>query len=371
MDLTTLNKIRVLIVEDDEDDYFIIRKLFAAIDNASFEVDRAADYETARSLILKRAHDVYLIDYRLGAKTGLDLLKAGHAEKRSEPFILLTGAGDPEVEWRSMRLAASDFLVKGSLTVDVLSRAIYYALERKRIERQRVQELVELNRNKDEFISIASHQLRTPATAVKQYIGMVVEGLAGEVPEQQMKLLKRAYSSNDRQLSIVSDLLRVAQVDSGQLTLNKEKLNIASLVEEVITELTPIFKKRLQQVAFRAADNLPSVAVDRKSFRMVIENLIDNASKYSPDGKKIAIGITDEPKSLQVIIADQGVGIEPSQLKKLFEKFSRIPNKLSTERGGTGLGLYWAKQVVDLHGGKINAKNNASEGATFTVSLPK
>lgn len=371
MDLSALSRIKVLVVEDDDDDFLIIKRLFSSIQNATFETERVADYTSALKQIQLKKHDVYLIDYRLGGKTGLDLLKDGHAEKRSEPFILLTGAGDPEVELRSMRLAASDFLVKDKLSVDVLSRAIYYALERKKIEKQRVQELIDLNRNKDEFISIASHQLRTPATAVKQYIGMVIEGLAGDVPEQQLKLLKRAYKSNDRQLTIVTDLLRVAQIDSGQVSLMKEQVDLSELIQEVITDLSSSFRKRHQHVTFRSDDTVPLAFVDRKSFRMVLENLLDNASKYSLDGKKIAIGLMHDDTNIKIAIADQGVGIEPSQLKHLFEKFSRIPNELSTVRGGTGLGLYWAKQIVDLHSGRITAANNDIAGSTFTVYLPK
>lgn len=371
MDLSVLSRIKVLIVEDDEDDFLILKRMFSNIQNATFEIDRSSNYDEALKQIQLKKHDVYLIDYRLGEKTGLDLLKDGHAEKRSVPFILLTGAGDPEVEWRSMRLAASDFLVKDKLSSDVLSRAIYYALERKKIEKQRVQELIDLNRNKDEFISIASHQLRTPATAVKQYIGMVIEGLVGDVPEQQLKLLKRAYVSNDRQLAIVTDLLRVAQIDSGQVTLQKESVDLGELIQEVITDLSSTFKKRNQQISFKSDQSMPAASIDRKAFRMVLENLIDNASKYSVDGKKIAVGLTHNDRGFEIAVADQGVGIDPAQFKQLFEKFSRIPNELSTVRGGTGLGLYWAKQIVDLHQGTIKVTNNEREGTTFTVSLPK
>ena len=372
MDLEAFNrKVRVLVIDDDEDDFFLLKKTFSAIPNSPFVLDWTPSFDRALELINERQHDVFMIDYRLGAHTGLELLKLAEAEQRSEPFILLTGVDDREVEWRSMRLAAADYLIKSTINSEVLSRALYYALQRKQIEKQRLQHLVELNRSKDEFISIASHQLRTPATAVKQYLGMLLEGFVGELEAKQQAMLKKAYENNERQLRIVSDLLKVAQVDAGQIMLRKESVDLHSLLEDVIRDLGGVLNSRQQTVVFYPATEVPEVNIDLGSIRMVFENLIDNASKYSEEGTQINVSVRHDDTVATVAISDEGVGIIEADRRRLFEKFSRLDNSLSTKVGGTGLGLYWAKKIVNLHNGSLIYAPNVPKGSIFSVGLPK
>lgn len=371
MDYGKFKKVRILLVDDDEDDALIVRKQIEKIPDNPFIFEWCASFEKAKKLIIAQKHDVYLIDYQLGEKTGLDLLKLVRPAKRPEPFILLTGAGDREIEWKSMKLAAADYLVKGSFTSDMLARTMYYALQRKEIEEQRIQHYIELNQSKDEFISIASHQLRTPATAVKQYVGMLLEGFAGELEKGQFDMLQKAYQSNERQLKIVSDLLKVAQVDAGKVVFVKNYTNLNDIIYDVIYDMRGVFIARDQEVVFESHDPPPVVLIDLESIRMVFDNLIDNASKYSEENKKIIIEVEETEKNVMVHISDEGVGISQTERRRLFEKFSRISNPLSTKVGGTGLGLYWAKKIVDLHDGSITVKSKKGEGATFTVSLPK
>ena len=372
MDLEVFNKaVRVLVVDDDEEDFFILKKIFQKIPNSPFTLEWASTFEKGLKRINEQQHDVFLIDYQLGEFTGLELLKRAKAESRSEPFILLTGMDDREIEWRSLRLAAADYLIKGKITSEVLSRALYYSLQRKQIEKQRLQHLVDLNRSKDEFISIASHQLRTPATAVKQYLGMVLEGFVGDVEPRQGALLQKAYENNERQLGIVSDLLRVAQVDAGQVMLKKEDVALNGLLETIIHNLAGIFKQRHQTVAFYPAPSDPVVTIDKSSIQMVFENLIDNASKYSEENTQITVTLQEHAGDVAVDVADEGVGIREQDRERLFEKFSRFDNPLSTKVGGTGLGLYWAKKIIVLHDGSLEYAPNTPRGSIFTVTIPK
>ena len=364
-------KINVLLVDDDEDDYLIIKHVFARIADSPFVLTWCPAFEKAKRLIASSSYDVYLIDYRLGAHTGLELLEFAEPQKRSEPFILLTGAGDKEIEKRSMKLAAADYLVKGTFNADLLSRTLYYSLERKQIEQQRVQHLIDLNRTKDEFISLASHQLRTPATGVKQYVGMVLEGFAGELNDTQHTLLSKAYESNERQLRIVSDLLKVAQVDAGKVVLRRSHVDVVNLIRDVIREQQATFKSRHQSIEFQPPQEKIIVHIDEDNVRMVIENIIDNASKYSGTNKTITVELGEADNTASIRIADQGVGIDEEYWDKMFEKFSRIHNPLSTHVGGTGLGLYWAKKIIDLHGGDISFTSHVGKGTTFTILLPK
>jgi PAS domain S-box-containing protein len=232
-------------------------------------------------------------------------------------------------------------------------------------------QLVALNRSKDEFISLASHQLRTPATGVKQYVGMLLEGYAGRLTKKQKELLQIAFESNERQMAIIDDLLRVAQVDAGKVVLHKERADIVRLVQDVLKEQASRFEGRNQEIKFTTQAPSMIALIDAKRMRMVFENLIDNASKYTPHGKKLMITITHNYNEIFVAIKDQGVGIAKNDIPKLFQKFSRVDNPLSTVVGGTGIGLYWAKRIVDIHEGAITVSSRLNQGSVFTVTLPK
>lgn len=232
-------------------------------------------------------------------------------------------------------------------------------------------ELEALNASKDEFISLASHQLRTPATGVKQFLSLLLEGYAGELTEQQRDYLQRAYRSNDRQIELVNDMLMVAQVDAGKVTLDRATHDLTALTKDVVDEQKSSFTKRKQRVTLSLPTTRVQASVDAPRFRMVIENIISNASKYTPEGGAIYISLTSSDHSATITVRDTGVGIDPESISKLFRKFSRIPNKLSTLVGGSGLGLYWALKITELHGGTIDIKSQVGKGSIFRITVPK
>ncbi len=234
-----------------------------------------------------------------------------------------------------------------------------------------LEHLIEINDSKDEFISVASHQLRTPATAVKQYLGMVLGGMFGELDEMNRDIIQRANDSNERQIGIISDLLKVAQVDSGKLSLVKEDVDLGQLVREIVQDQSEMFKKRDQTIELDVPKQAINAKIDRNIMRMVIENIVDNASKYTEEGKRISITVREDDDTAYVAVTDEGVGIPRQMLGKIFEKFSRVDNPLSTKVGGTGLGLYWAKKSTELHGGTVIYEPARPRGSIFTISLPK
>jgi two-component system, sensor histidine kinase and response regulator len=359
--------VKVLLVDDDEEDYLIIKHLFNSMKSIENQLEWVSSSEEAIEKIKESRHDAYLIDYRLDARTGLDVLREVNAHERSEPFILLTGVGDQGIERKSLALAASDYLVKSGLTSESLAKALYYALGRKEQEKQKIEQLLEVNKAKDEFISIASHQLRTPVTTVKQYTAMVLEGLAGELNEKQRAFLEKAYESNERQLTIINGLLKVAQIDAGGMELALKETDLRQLVEEAVEDFRPSFEQAGQQLEITTIQNVVA-NVDENALRMVIDNLLENAKKYSDAQSVTRVSITHNTQELEIVISDEGVGVE--QPERLFQKFSRIANKLSNEVGGTGLGLYWAQSITRLHGGDLTYENNTPIGSKFIVKLP-
>jgi signal transduction histidine kinase len=236
---------------------------------------------------------------------------------------------------------------------------------------QRNEELLSISQSKDEFIAITSHQLRTPATGVKQYLGLLLEGYADPLTESQRIFIEKAYENNERQLHIVDDILRIAQLDLDKIKLRPEICDMGVLIQIAVESLQGKFRSRNQKVKYIMPQKPVLARVDTEEFRLVIENLLENASNYSPERKSIIVKIdktkTDEVK---ISIKDHGVGIDPQDMPKLFHKFSRINNPLSNTVNGTGLGLYFSKKVVELHDGKIKARSTAGKSTTFTIILP-
>lgn len=359
--------LKVLLVDDDKEDFIIMKHLFSRIKDVHILLDWVASSDEAIRAIEGKVHDLYLVDYRIDAKTGIDILQAVGARERLEPFILLTGVQDQKIERKSVQYAAADFLVKKNLTTDILAKAVFYALGRKEQENQKIEQLKELNRTKDEFISIASHQLRTPATTVKQYLAMVIDGIVGELTEKQKKLLTKAYESNERQLKIVNDLLKVAQIDAGKLQLFTEEVNVGEYLQEIYDDFNSIFTHDNKILQYTPKNNIIAT-FDKDAIRMVVDNLLENAKKYSEPETATSIELEQDDTSITISVRDHGVGVADPE--RLFEKFSRIDNKLSMEVGGTGLGLYWAASICELHGGKLVYSPNTPLGSIFTIQLP-
>jgi len=238
-------------------------------------------------------------------------------------------------------------------------------------EIRRREESERISRAKTEFISIASHQLRTPLTAIKGYLSMALEGDYGEVPEKLKVPLKNVYLSNERLIKLVEDLLRVSKIEAGKMEMKFEKTNLENLIGEVISMMEVEAKQKGLYLKFeRPKEKLPEILIDREKIRQVILNLIDNAIKYTKEGG-VTVGLKRVKNFLQIFVVDTGEGMSKEEISKIFESFSRgsAGQKLWTE--GAGLGLYIAKKLVELHKGKIWAESQGKgKGSTFFVELP-
>ncbi|MDB5181663.1 MAG: sensory box histidine kinase [Candidatus Saccharibacteria bacterium] len=235
---------------------------------------------------------------------------------------------------------------------------------------QQQKEMQRLSITKDEFISLASHQLRTPATAIKQLLGILLEGFKGDLTDEQLTVIQKAYDSNERQIAIVNRLLSVAQLDGGKVKLQKLPTDIAVLIKDIVEEYADTIARREQAVHIAIPTSLPEINIDAEHLRMALENLIDNASKYTLAGGKITITAKTAKNMLRIEVKDSGVGIAADDISKLFIKFTRIPNELSQKVGGSGLGLYWAYKVIELHGGTMQVASDIHKGTTFAVLIP-
>lgn len=232
-----------------------------------------------------------------------------------------------------------------------------------------IAEELQLERAKDEFISIASHQLRTPASVVKQYLGMIIEGYV-DSPEEQLSILQIAYEHNNNQLDIINDLLNVAQAEANKLKIKYKETDLVALLQKVISSQMAEFQRRNISLKLETEEDPILAKVDPLHIQMVIENIINNANKYSNPNTNVTVIISATSRLATIKIKDEGIGIAKKDIPKLFNKFVRIENVRSTA-SGTGLGLYWAKTLVELHGGRIRIESELGKGSTFIIRLPR
>lgn len=226
-----------------------------------------------------------------------------------------------------------------------------------------------LEKAKHEFVSLASHQLRTPATGVKAFLALLTDGYAGSLTEEQQRYLEKAYDANERQLHIIDDLLNIANIESGKMKLNKVPVDLAKYIEAVVGEYIPAIRALDQSISLIKPDKPLAVEIDQNRFRMVIDNLISNASKYTDSGGLISVTVRRYKGKAAVVVQDTGIGIAKKDMIELFQKFYRIEksNRISVE--GNGLGLYVARHIVKLHGGDITVHSKLGKGSTFIVTV--
>lgn len=228
----------------------------------------------------------------------------------------------------------------------------------------------EVQRSKDELLALASHQLRTPASGVKQYIGMLHQGFVGELTDTQKEIVAKAYAANERQLGIINELLYVSKLDAGQIHLEPSEMDLTSLAKYIVEGFTTQATGKNIELIFHAVTPR-NVIADTRYISMIIENLVSNAIKYSPRGSKVTVRLRDIGENVGLMVVDRGVGIDSDDLPRLFEKFERIDNPLSQSEGGSGLGLFLSKRLAQAHGGDITVETTIGKGSTFTLLIPK
>ena len=234
--------------------------------------------------------------------------------------------------------------------------------------------LKDLDRMKNEFISITSHELRTPLTAIKSYLWLALNGKAGRIENQKLKgYLDKSYISSERMINLVSDMLSVSRIETGKIQILPVRSSVIDLIKDELTELKVKADEKSLSFEFQEPkSSIPDVLIDQERIREVIVNLIGNAIKYTDEGGSIMVGVKKELEFVRVWVKDTGRGILEEDFPKLFKKFGRLDNSYVTaaERGGTGLGLYISKALVELHGGTIDVESKLKEGSTFSFTVP-
>lgn len=313
------------------------------------------------AVLVRLSHDIRVVEEGLGYLM-LGFRKSGNTYSRQDVEVLDTIANELVIA------------IQNALHVEEIQQ--FNLTLQKRIDeatrrlRQTNRRLKLLDETKDDFISMASHQLRTPLTSVKGYISMVLEGDAGKINAQQRSMLEQSFASSQRMVYLIADLLNVSRLKTGKFVIQPSEVSLPDLVEQEIDQLKVSADSRNMTISFKKPKNFPKLMLDETKIRQVIMNFVDNAIYYTPSGGKIKVELAADEGSAKLRVTDNGIGVPKAEQHRLFTKFYRAPNARSVRPDGTGLGLFMANKVVLAQGGHIIFRSTEGKGSTFGFSFP-
>ena len=372
------NKIRVLLIEDDEDDFVLTRDLLREIDPARYDLEWVRNFDQARARVVNNAHDVCLLDYRLGEHDGLELLRLARMESYPPPIILLTGQGDRSVDLEAMQAGAADYLVKGQINAAALERSIRYAVQHRRMEEERLMLVREqeartiaesANQAKDEFLAMVSHELRNPVNIMLGWVQILNRGKPDDgMSVQAMQAIEKSAKT---QLRLIEDLLDVTRIINGTMALDPQPTSLAGIIESTLSNLKPVAEGKEINVKSILPPSDLVVFGDPHRLNQVVDNLLSNALKFTPAKGTVVVELSRDAELAILTVTDNGQGISPEIMPFIFDRYRQGNNTRQVRQGGLGLGLSIVRHIVELHHGTVSAESGGEgQGATFTVRLP-
>jgi signal transduction histidine kinase len=394
---------KVLVVDDEES---VVVTIKAILQLDGYNVATTTSGARAREMVRDVEYDLVLTDLRLEDGDGLDVLKAVRDSHPETVTIMLTGYASLESAIQALRAGAYDYLVKPS-EVEELRATVARGIERRRLGqelRQRVAELAalnaslqqridqataelrdryeqlkELDKMKSQFLSIASHELKTPITAMSGFLQVALrrvrrlsEGDAAAPVAEALRgvtdQLEVVYRQTGKLARLVDELLDVSRIQTGRIEFRYGDVDMSELASEVATRMQ--LTTTTHEIAVRH-DSQNVVMADRDHLEQVLNNLVTNAIKYSPDGGAITIEVRPDDEGVRLSVTDQGIGIPDKELDAIFGLFYRSPDRAARDAAGMGLGLYISKEIVVRHGGRIWAESGAAKGSTLNVVIPR
>ncbi|HXG13001.1 MAG TPA: response regulator [Gemmataceae bacterium] len=378
----------ILIVDDSPEDRLTYRRFLEGAPLRCYVIAEADLGEEGLRLCAASKPDCVLLDYRLPDLDGLEFL-AGLQERGKDlpPVVMLTGQGSEEVAVEAMKRGAQDYLVKGTITPDRLRHAVAGAIEkvtlRRQVEEQRrelerlaaelrrhAEQLAEVDRRKDIFLATLAHELRNSLAPLRNALGVLAQPDAGTAAVQWgRELMDRQVRQMSR---LIDDLLDISRINQGKLELRKEPIELARVVTRSVESTRPLLDERRHQLTVRLPDEPVWVEADPVRLEQVLTNLLTNAAKYTAPGGQVFVGAGREGPEAVLRVRDNGFGIPPEMRERIFEMFAQIDRPRSgAAPGGLGIGLTLVRQLVEMHGGRVEvASEGPGRGSEFMVRLP-
>jgi len=370
--------INVLLVEDDDDDYVLVQDLFREIGNERYKLRRVATYEEAVELNSPSEYDVCLLDYRLGAHDGLELMQDLRKLGFQCPMILLTGQTDDEIDRRAMKAGASDYLTKGGIYAQNLERSIRYSIQQKQLAEERIRAVREqaareeaeaANQAKDDFLAVLSHELRTPLNAMLGWVRLLKTNPdSEEIFDKAVEAIERSAVT---QTKFVEDLLDINRIVNGTIRLTMRSFSLNQLTKLAVEAIRPTAEANSLTLGLQTAAEEFVIVGDSERVQQIVNNLLSNALKFTPEGGSITVQLERDGDNALIRVTDSGQGINKEFLPRVFERYKQANNSTTNRKGGLGLGLAIVKHLVELHGGTISVQSEGEgKGSIFTVQFP-
>ncbi len=362
----------LLIVDDDEDDFFLARDLLNEIPGGDYNLDWASSYEEGMARLRENRHHLCLMDYRLGSRDGIELLREAQALGFNGPVILLTGMQQGGVDLQALEAGAVDYLVKDGLTAEQLARAIRYALVRREAELERVERLrAEAdNRAKSEFLAHLSHELRTPMSAILGFTELLLNTARDEESRGYLQVVRR---NGKHLLGLLNDILDLSKIEAGKLELETQSVEFLPFVTDVYFLMQGAAADKNIDLRVEAPESLPErIHTDPTRLRQVLLNLLGNAIKFTETGE-VVLHVSPVQEGDRTLIGfrirDTGVGIRPEALEQIFLPFVQSGKSMAESHTGTGLGLTISRQLVQRLGGDIEVSSQPGRGSEFSFTV--
>jgi two-component system sensor histidine kinase/response regulator len=343
-----------------------------------FEVSTAAGGLEALHIIEERSPDVVLLDAMMPGIDGFETCRRIRAASATQhlPVVIVTALHEVSDRVRALEAGADDFIAKPVEEIEVVARV--RSLVRAKRGRDELEQAYDHLRRaeglRDSLTQMLVHDLRTPLTALLVSLDILGGEQAGPLNDFQKNLVTISSRSGGNLMNLINDLLDVARLENGQMTLNLGSADFSSLAEAALGEVAPLVRDREAQIEREWAVDLPLIEVDSNLIRRVLVNLLSNSLKFSPQKGKIAVGaecVTEgEEKFLKVWVQDNGFGITPEHHERIWDKFAQAEARQGNSRVSTGLGLTFCKLVVEVHGGRIGLESEVGKGSTFHFILP-